>query len=88
MSSRLRFVASLLAIIFLATQFHFCADLTSGPAGSHLCPLCSTAGFAVAPGPLSVAVVPVTSRLEISAVIAAVCPILAREVSPRAPPAL
>jgi hypothetical protein len=40
---KLAFVALLLAVVFLAAQFHQCADLTSSATASHVCPVCSTA---------------------------------------------
>jgi len=45
---KLAFVALLLAILFLAAQFHQCADLTSNASTSHVCPVCSTAATVVA----------------------------------------
>jgi hypothetical protein len=42
------FVALLLAILFLAAQFHQCADLTSNSTATHVCPVCSMAGTVVA----------------------------------------
>jgi len=46
---KLTFIALLLAILFVAAQFHQCADLTSTNSGSHVCPVCSTAATVVAP---------------------------------------
>src|SRR5260370_20900087 len=43
-SKKAGFWALFLGIAFLAAQFHFCADLNSGPGGSHVCQLCSTVG--------------------------------------------
>jgi len=45
---KLAFVALLLAILFLAAQFHQCADLTSNTSASHVCPVCSAASTVVA----------------------------------------
>jgi hypothetical protein len=78
----------LLGIIFLAAQFHFCADLNSGPSGSHPCQLCSTAGSAVTTETLDLAVVPVTDRLEVFVTILSPSVEVQRTTSPRAPPAL
>jgi hypothetical protein len=86
--SRIRFCALLLGIIFLAAQFHFCADLTSGPGSSHPCQLCSTAGSAIAPPALTLAVVPVVNRLELLAKTLSPSVELPRYTSPRAPPSL
>jgi hypothetical protein len=78
----------LLGIIFLAAQFHFCADLNSAPSGSHPCQLCSTAGSAVITPTLDLAVVPVVNRLEVFATILSPSVEIQRFTSPRAPPAL
>ena len=44
---RIRIIALLLAVIFLGAQFHYCADLSSGPSSTHICPLCSAVGAVV-----------------------------------------
>jgi hypothetical protein len=85
---RTRVCALLLGIIFLAAQFHFCADLNSAPSGSHPCQLCSTAGSAVTTPTLDLAVVPVVNRLEVFATILSPSVEIQRFTSPRAPPAL
>jgi hypothetical protein len=84
---RARVCAVLLGLIFLAAQFHFCADLNSGPSGSHPCQLCSTAGSAVTTETLDLAVVPVTDRLEVFVTILSPSVEVQRTTSPRAPPA-
>jgi len=84
----MRLCALLLGIIFLAAQFHFCADLNSGPSGSHPCQLCSTAGSAVTPQTLDLAVVSVVHRLVVVAAILSPSVEIQRSTSPRAPPAL
>jgi hypothetical protein len=84
---RTRVCAVLLGIIFLAAQFHFCADLNSGPSGSHPCQLCSTAGSAVTTEALALAVVPVVDRLEVFLTILSPSVEVQRTTSPRAPPA-
>jgi hypothetical protein len=84
----MRVCALLLGIIFLAAQFHFCADLNSGPLGSHPCQLCFTAGTAVTTETLDLAVVPVVDRLEVFAKILSPSVEVQRTTSPRAPPAL
>jgi hypothetical protein len=85
---RYQLVAVLLAVIFLAAQFHFCADLTSGPSGSHICPVCTTAGAVVASQPPQIATIPVANRVVVLAKLFPVSPDLPRATSPRAPPAL
>ena len=86
--NRIRVSAVLLGIIFLAAQFHFCADLNSGPSGSHPCQLCSTAGAAVTTPTLNLAVVPIVDRLEVFAKVLSPSVEVQRTTSPRAPPAL
>jgi len=86
--SRTRVCALLLGIIFLAAQFHFCADPNSGASGSHPCQLCSTAGSVVATQTLNLAVVPVVDRLEVFAKVLFPSVEVQRTTSPRAPPAL
>jgi len=85
---RLRTCALLLGIIFLAAQFHFCADLNSGPGGPHPCQLCSTASSAVATHTLTLAIVPVVGRLEVFAKALSPSVEASRATSPRAPPSL
>ena len=86
--NKARLCALLLGIIFLAAQFHFCADLNSGPSGSHPCQLCSTAGSAVTTPTLDLAVVPVENRLEVFTKIVSPSLEIQSFTSPRAPPAL
>ena len=85
---RARLGALLLAVVFLAAQFHFCADLNSGLSGSHPCQLCSTAGSAVTTQVLGLAVVPVVDKLEVFAVILSFFVEVPRATAPRAPPAV
>jgi hypothetical protein len=87
-TKRIRILALLLGVIFLGAQFHFCTDLTAAPSASHFCPLCSTAGSVVATQSPSVAIVPVTNRLEVAPLVAPVSSAVPRATSPRAPPAL
>lgn len=84
----IRILALLLAVIFLGAQFHYCADLSSPPSSSHICPLCSTAGSAVTPAAPSIAITPVTDRLEMVVVVSSVFVEIPRAVSPRAPPSV
>ena len=81
------FMALLLAGIFLAGQLHCCVDLHSSTMDSHACPICSTAGIAVATPSLVLALVPAVNRLEVPPVIAVVSVVVFRSVAPRAPPA-
>jgi hypothetical protein len=84
----LRLIALLLGIIFLAAQFHMCADLTSGPANPHMCPICSVAGSMVVTQSPAITTIPLVNRLEISVTPVSLSFELPRAISPRAPPAL
>ena len=83
---KLRFAVLLLGLVFLVAQFHFCADLNSGPAGSHPCQLCSTAGTAVTTAAIRLEVIPVVHRLEVLALWFSPAVEVSRSPSPRAPP--
>jgi len=87
-SKKAGFWALFLGIIFLAAQFHLCADLNSGPGGSHFCQLCSTVGSVVAAQSLHLSIVPVTRRIEVFTSVIFVSVEFSRATSPRAPPAL
>ncbi len=87
-SQRIRILALLLGVVFLAAQFHFFTDLTAGPSTSHLCPVCSTAGSVVAAQSPRIAIVPVTNRLEVAPLVDSVGSAIPCATSPRAPPAL
>jgi hypothetical protein len=87
-TQRIRILALLLGVIFLGAQFHFCTDLTATPSASHICPVCSTAGSAVATHSPVIAIVSVTNRLEIVLAVPGVSSAVSRAISPRAPPAL
>ena len=83
---RLLFIFAL-AILFLAGQFHLCADTNAGGYASHICPFCATAGSAVFTPPLSMAMIPVLTKLETAAVAFELSVDVPRLTSPRAPPA-
>jgi hypothetical protein len=85
--ARLFFVC-LLAILFLAGQFHLCADTNANGDASHFCPFCATAGSAIFTPPLSMAMIPVLSKLETAAVAFEISVDVPRVTSPRAPPAI
>ena len=87
-SSKARIGAILLALVFLAAQFHFCADLNAGNVNGHFCPFCSTAGLAIAPYVPVLELAPVTTRLEVHATEAPASNGIALSISPRAPPVL
>jgi len=91
MSSRahkLTFVALLLAILFLAAQFHQCADLTSDTSGTHLCPVCSTAGTVVASESPAMAVVSTEARFVAQPAPRVISSDIPYAASPRASPSI
>jgi len=79
--------ALLLALVFLLVQFHFCADLSAGT-NTHFCPVCSTAGAAIATHVPSVGIVQAVSRLEIIPLQIEIVTTVETSISPRAPPTL
>jgi hypothetical protein len=83
---RLQLSVLLLGIVFLAAQFHFCADLKSNPMGSHDCPFCAAADSAIVTQMPSVILVPILNSLESWAVFLNLFPEPPRATSPRAPP--
>ncbi|HXM15627.1 MAG TPA: hypothetical protein VN933_10325 [Candidatus Eremiobacteraceae bacterium] len=85
--ARLLFVC-LLAILFLAGQFHLCADTNAGGYVSHTCPFCATVGSAIFTPAPSVSMIPVLGKLEVAAVAFEISVDVARTTSPRAPPSL
>jgi hypothetical protein len=84
---KLQFLALLLGILFLAAQLHCCVDFNSRTVDSHVCPICSATGAAIATASLIIAMVPAVNRLEISEVTATIPVVVLRSVGPRAPPA-
>jgi hypothetical protein len=81
------FLALLLGVVLLATQLHCCVELNSATAGSHMCPICSAAGTAIATPSLAVAMVQATNPLELPAEMPKVSVVVLRNIGPRAPPA-
>jgi hypothetical protein len=84
--SRVGILALLLVVIFLGAQFHFCWDLGGGPASSHICPICSTTAFALAPRALLLASIAASHRLESRVYGLDSTLEIPRAISPRAPP--
>ncbi len=82
------FFVFVLALLFLAGQFHLCADTNSGSYASHICPFCATAGSAIFTPALSMAMIPVLTKLEVAAVAFELSTEVAHTISPRAPPFL
>ena len=83
---KLQAVALLLAILFLAAQFHFCTDLTT--ATSHFCPVCSTADSVAPTAPIHDAGLVLAHRVDALSVVDFVSVVVVSAISPRAPPAL
>jgi len=83
---KLRFCIMLLVAIFLAGQFHLCADLTSTQSSSHFCPICSTTVSVVAPQAPVIIFVPVHDPVEPHVALLVHSLPLPRSISPRAPP--
>jgi len=76
-----------LALVFLAAQFHFCADFTPGSA-SHFCPFCATAGAAIAASAPTIGFAPANAQIELPSGPFAISPGALLSLSPRAPPSL
>jgi hypothetical protein len=87
-TKRVYFLALLLGVVFLGAQLHCCADLSSNSADSHVCPICSTAGTAIATPSLIMAMTPAINRLVVLSVMPTVTAVVFRNVAPRAPPAV
>lgn len=83
---QIQVLALLLAVIFLGAQFHYCADLSSGPSSTHICPLCSAVGAVVVPLSPGISIGPAVDRLEVFAVIESISIEIPHAISPRGPP--
>lgn len=87
-SKQAKILALLLGIIFLVAQLHCCVDLNSRTVDSHVCPICSATGAAIATASLILAMVPAINRLVIFVMTTTVPVVVLRSVGPRAPPAV
>jgi len=87
-NSKIRTCALLLGLVFLAAQFHFCADLTSANSASHFCPFCATAGAAIAASIPTIGLAPANTPVELAPGQFSVCAAVWFSISPRAPPSL
>ena len=85
-ATRLRTLALFLAIIFIAGQLHFCADLSAAPASSHLCPVCSAAASVIVAQSPAITLMPASNRLESIVPRLSDSTDIYRSISPRAPP--
>jgi hypothetical protein len=91
MSSRahkLTFVALLLAILFVAAQFHQCADLTANNSSTNVCPVCSTAATVVVPESPVIAVVSTEAAFVAAPEPRVISSPIPNAASPRASPAV
>jgi hypothetical protein len=84
--SKLRVGALLLGFVFLAAQFHFCADLTSATGTSHVCPFCATTGAAIAPSAPLIGLAPANAAVEWTPPQQLVSTDAWFTIAPRAPP--
>jgi len=87
-TKRVYFLAILLGVVFLGVQLHCCADLSSNTTDSHVCPICCTAGTAIATPLLIMAMAPAINQMVVPSAMAAVPQVVFRSVAPRAPPAV
>ena len=87
-ASKLTFIALLLAILFVAAQFHQCADLTANNSGSHICPVCSTATAFLAPESLVLAFVSTKTTFVAHPEPRVISSNIPNAASPRASPAV
>jgi hypothetical protein len=87
-TSKIRVLALLLGLVFLAAQFHFCADLTSANSTSHFCPFCATAGSAIATALPTIGLAPANAQVDFVPTRVLVSPGVWYSISPRAPPSL
>ena len=86
-TKRVYILAILLGVVFLGVQLHCCADLTASTTDSHVCPICCTAGTAIATPSVIMVMVPAINRLVVLSVMPTVPVVVFRNVAPRAPPA-
>ena len=85
-TGKTRICALLLGLIFLAAQFHFCADLNGGPKRTHFCPFCASAAAAIAADSPILGMAPAVPRLEIARPQLLSATEVALLLSSRAPP--
>jgi len=83
---RILLLALLLGVTFLAAQLHYCIDLTPQSSNTHFCPICSTAGHAIATTAAEVTASIVEHRFEVFPENDPVSVVTLRDVAPRGPP--
>ena len=87
-TGKTRIWALLLGLIFLAAQFHFCADLNGVANGTHFCPFCATAAATIATDFPILGMAHAITRLEIARPQLQSATQIVLIISPRAPPAV
>lgn len=85
-SKRLYFLVLLLGMVFLAAQLHCCLEMNSRTLDSHFCPICSTAGSAIATLSPILVHAPSINRIEVAGVTVTLPTVVLRNIAPRAPP--
>jgi hypothetical protein len=85
---KLTIIALLLAVLFLAAQFHQCADLSANSSASHVCPVCSVAGTVVTTVSPVIAFVSTDAQFVAQPAPRVVSSHIPYAASPRASPAL
>jgi hypothetical protein len=85
---KLTYIALLLAILFVAAQFHQCADLSANSTGSHVCPVCSVAGTVVVPESPVIAFVSTETQFVAHPTPRVISSHIPYAASPRASPAV
>jgi hypothetical protein len=85
-SKRGYLLALFLVSVLFAAQLHCCVDLNSRGIDSHVCPICSATGTAIATASLIVDTAPTADRLEIFGQMTPVFAVVPRSIAPRAPP--
>lgn len=85
-SKRVYLLALLLVSVLFAAQLHCCVDLSSPTIDSHVCPICSAAGAAIATTSLVIELAPAVNPLEVSGTVKSVSLEVPRSIAPRAPP--
>jgi hypothetical protein len=88
-TGKIRVCLLLLGLVFLAAQFHFCADLTAANnGGPHFCPFCATAGVAIATSIPTIGLAPAIVPMELMPAQVVISAEATFSISPRAPPSL
>ena len=87
-TTKLRICVLLLGLVFLAAQFHLCAELTTANGTTHFCPYCATAGAAIVALAPSIALAPTNALVESVRPLVLASVDIWFSIAPRAPPSL